>query len=388
MDRAIRSLAPRTPTVNHRAEARKSSGMERTAGPTTRSVLRGLVVLRWGTWLWGATAAALSAERLERPAVAVVLLGAALAVNVMTTVGRPVPVPVELAIGFGLLAGEGWAFEVGHAFAGRQGVAGGWPVVGVIAAGITFGIRLGTLAGAAVGVGRIVGVEANGIDDLDVDQVASLLSTVGFYALYGAAAGWVGTLLRRAEREVTATRAREEVARTLHDGVLQTLAVVERRLVASEPEVARLVRDTERDLRLYIEEPPEPGVPVDVKAALRRATRRPARLHDLDVEVVMVEEVIVEGDRLTALETAVAEAVMNVGKHSGSRRAVVFAQQRDDGSIFVSVKDEGCGFDVEGVDATRRGLRRSVVAPLEAVGGGAQVASRPGEGTEVRLWVP
>lgn len=357
-------------------------------GPTTRSVLRGLVVLRWGTWLWAAAATGIAAERLDRAWLAVLLLGLALAINVAATVGRPAPVAIELAVGFVLLAGEGSAFEAGHAFAGRQGLAGGWPIVGVIAAGLTAGPLLGAVAGAVVGVGRVLGVEANGIDEYDATRIASLASTIAFYALYGAAAGWVGMLLRRAEREVAATRAREEVARTLHDGVLQTLAVVERRLGESEPEVAKLVRDTERDLRLYIEQPPEPGAPIDLKAALRRATRRAAQLHDLDVEVVTVEPVVVEGERLEALEIAVAEAVMNVGKHSGVRRAVVFAQEREDGSIFVSVKDDGRGFDAELVDPARLGLRRSVAAPLEAVGGGMQIASRVGEGTEVRLWVP
>jgi signal transduction histidine kinase len=354
-------------------------------GPTTRGVLRGLVVLRWGTWAWAAGATVVAADHIERPWLAVALLGAALVVNVLATVDRPVPIGVELAVGFSLLAGEGWVFEEGHAFAGRQGLAGGWPIVGVIAAGVTRGPLPAAIAGAVVGLGRVVGAEANGVDHLDGDNVASLLSTMALYALYGAAAGWVGRLLQRAEREVATTRAREEVARTLHDGVLQTLAVVERRV--TDPELAKLVRDTERDLRLYIEDPPTPGEPVDLRTALRRATRRASQLHDLDVSVVAVDRIVLEGDRLTALETAVSEAVMNVGKHSGSRRAVVFAQQRDDGSTFVSVKDDGRGFDTASA-SNGHGLRGSIATPVERVGGGAQVVSHVGGGTEVRLWVP
>jgi signal transduction histidine kinase len=345
------------------------------------------VVLRWGTWLWAAAATFLGAERLERPWLAAALLGLALVVNLAATLDRPVPPVAELVVGFLLLGGEGWAFEAGHAFAGRQGLAGGWPIVGVISAGIVAGSVVGAVGGAVVGVGRVLGAEANGVDDYDATRVASLVSTVGFYALYGLAAGWVSTLLRRAEREVAATRAREEVARTLHDGVLQTLAVVERRLSEREPEVARLVRDTERDLRLYIEDVHAPDGPVDLRTALRRATRLAARLHDLDVEVVAVERVVLDGERRAALETAVSEAVMNVGKHSGARRAVVFVERRDDGSTFVSVRDDGSGFDAT-VEHDRRGLRGSLVAPVEAVGGRVQVVSRPGEGTEVRLWVP
>ncbi|HYD08576.1 MAG TPA: hypothetical protein VEA78_00630, partial [Acidimicrobiales bacterium] len=241
-----------------------------------------------------------------------------------------------------------------------------------------------SVGGALVALGRLIGVTANGVTSFDATQLASLASTVAFYALYGAAAGWVGRLLQRAEREVGEARARDEVARTLHDGVLQTLAVVERRLADREPEVARLVRDTERELRLSIEAPA--AADGDVRAALRRACARPARLHDLDVEVVTIEPITLDAPRLTALEIAVAEAVMNVGKHSGVRRAVVFAQRREDGSTFVSVKDAGCGFG--GSPADGFGLRSSVEAPVVAVGGGAQVTSVAGEGTEVRLWVP
>ena len=349
-------------------------------------MLRGLVVLRWGTWAWAALATLVGAERLERPWLAVALLGAALAVTVAATVERRVPPALELAVGFALLAGEGWAFGEGHAFGGYQGLAGGWPVVGVIAAGITVGPLFAAIGGAIVAVGRIVGVEANGVTSLDATRLASLASTVGFYALYGAAAGWVGRLLRTAEREVGAARAREEVARTLHDGVLQTLAVVSRRLGDREPDVARLVRDTERELRLSISAATSDD-DGDLRTALRRATARAARLHDLDVEVVTIEPISLGGDRLAALETAVAEAVMNVGKHAGVRKAVVFAQRRDDGTTFVSVRDSGCGFDVGAVQAGF-GLQRSIAAPVEAVGGGAQVSSRAGEGTEVRLWVP
>jgi signal transduction histidine kinase len=331
---------------------------------------------------------ALSAHRLERPVVAVVLLALALAVTVAATVGWRLPVLTEPAVGFLLLAGEGFAFGSGHAFAGRQGLAGGWPIVGVIAAGVQLGPARAGAVGGVVGAARIASVLANGVDRFDADRLASLASTVGFYALYGVAAGWVGTLLGRAEREVANTRAREEVARTLHDGVLQTLAVVERRLTDTEPDVARLVRDTERDLRLYIEEPPLLGPRADLRTELRRATRRAAHLHDLDVSVVTVERIELEGEKLGAVEDAVSEAVMNVGKHAGVRAAVVFAQRRDDGSTFVSVRDDGCGFDPASVDPSRHGLRRSILARIESVGGGVQVVSRVGGGTEVRLWVP
>jgi signal transduction histidine kinase len=57
------------------------------------------------------------------------------------------------------------------------------------------------------------------------------------------------------------------------------------------------------------------------------------------------------------------------------------------GAVFVSVKDDGCGFDpavvVEGV-----GMTESIRARLAAAGGRAEFASVPGEGAEVRMWLP
>ena len=42
---------------------------------------------------------------------------------------------------------------------------------------------------------------------------------------------------------------------------------------------------------------------------------------------------------------AVREAVTNAAKHAGAAKVVVFAEVDDDGALFVSVHDDGCGFD-------------------------------------------
>ena len=359
--------------------------------------MRGLAVLRWATWLWSVGAIATATDRLARPWLAVLLLAAALVITVLGTriavdPERPLTVGfvvAELAVGFCLLFGEGFVFEEGHAFAGRQGLAGGWPVVGVIEAGIALGPWPAALAGAVVGFGRLLGAVANGVRAFDGDQVASLASTVAFYALYGAVAGWVGGLLRRAEVEMAVSRARDEVTRTLHDGVLQTLALVERRVATDDPELALLARKTDRDLRIFLyERRPEAVGDGDLVPALRAAALRAAQPYDLDVSVSVVDDDLrLEPATTQAVIGAVSEAVTNVGKHAGARRAVVFAQREDDGSVFVTVRDDGCGFDPATVPADRQGIARSVVGRLAEVGGRVEVETGPGRGTEVRLWV-
>src|SRR5205085_8862557 len=167
------------------------------------------------------------------------------------------PVVAELVVGAALVLGDGWAYGPGHAFSTSQSLGSVWPLAGILAAGIALGPLPAALAGIAIGVARTGAVVVNGADIDTGGKVLSLVNTTVFYALGGSAAGYLTALMRRAEREISAARAREEIARTLHDGVLQTLAVVERR--ATDPGLARLARQQERDLREFLFGTAPPG---------------------------------------------------------------------------------------------------------------------------------
>jgi signal transduction histidine kinase len=89
-----------------------------------------------------------------------------------------------------------------------------------------------------------------------------------------------------------------------------------------------------------------------------------------------------------AVAGAVREAVTNAAKHGSPSKVVVFAEVDDDGGLFVSVHDDGRGFDpATSADATGVGIALSIRQRLEQVGGRVEIDSAPGLGTEVKLWV-
>jgi signal transduction histidine kinase len=90
--------------------------------------------------------------------------------------------------------------------------------------------------------------------------------------------------------------------------------------------------------------------------------------------------------RRAAVSGATREALRNTLKHGDTTRAVLRVEERGRG-IAVVARDHGCGFDLVGC-AKGFGIRESIMARMAGVGGHAEVASAPGRGTRVTLWVP
>ena len=196
---------------------------------------------------------------------------------------------------------------------------------------------------------------------------------------------WISTWIKGLEAErYSAIRAEERAAMAarVHDSVLQTLTLIQRR--ADDPvEVARLARTEERALRSWLYAPV--GVSGSLGAALAEVVATTEADYDVRIELVTVGDAVVD-DRIAAVVAATREAVVNAAKHAGAP-ATVYAEVDED-QVEVNVRDRGRGFDPDVVDADRQGVRQSIVARMAAVGGSAIVRSAPGEGTEVRLVLP
>ena len=198
-------------------------------------------------------------------------------------------------------------------------------------------------------------------------------------------APWIVRLVRsltqeRAERIRSQERA--EVAAHLHDSVLQTLAMVQRR--AGEPsEVAALARRQERELRAWLAGRPAPGHSAQLAGALEEAAAEVEEAHGVPIEVVVV------GDRELdqhheAVLAAAREAMTNAAKFGGGSPVDVYAEMGVS-RTQVFVRDRGPGFDTASVPPDRRGVRESILGRMRRHGGRGRITSSPGAGTEVEL---
>jgi signal transduction histidine kinase len=182
---------------------------------------------------------------------------------------------------------------------------------------------------------------------------------------------------------------RAEMAARVHDSVLQTLALIQRR--ADEPQqVVRLARAQERELRSWLFDGRAPGSmdgqATTLAAGVRLIQQEVEAAHGITVEAVTVGDCDLD-DGLSALLAAAREATVNAAKWSGAGVVSLFAEvEPDEVSLFV--RDRGRGFDPEAVPADRKGLAESVRARMARRGGSATVRSAPGQGTEVSLTMP
>jgi signal transduction histidine kinase/phage shock protein PspC (stress-responsive transcriptional regulator) len=199
-------------------------------------------------------------------------------------------------------------------------------------------------------------------------------------------APWMVRLVRSlsSEREERIrSQARAEMGAHLHDSVLQTLALVQKR--ADDPRaVAALARTQERELRAWLAG--REGGHDRLAAALEALAGEVERAHGVPVEVVVVGDRELDS-RSEALVAAAREAMVNAAKFGGGSTVDVFAETSD-GALQVYVRDRGPGFDPAAVPEDRRGVRESIVGRMARHGGRATIHSAPGAGTEVELNLP
>jgi signal transduction histidine kinase len=291
----------------------------------------------------------------------------------------PLPLLVLLLVAIvGLLVGP-WAYLAtrqlrGDAAAGRilrRSLAGGMVLAGA-----------GVVVAAAIAISGTGEPGTAGAVAMFSILVAGLLSLVGVVVL-----PWLFLLARTVTRERAArVRAEEraEVATHLHDSVLQTLTLIQKR-TGDPAAMARLARHAERELRGWLYGPDQ-GAPADLVGALRAAAAEVEDRFGISVELVAVGTCPLD-ERARAVVAAAGEALVNAAKHAGVAKVSLYAEAAGD-RLLVAVRDRGRGFDPATTGRDRHGLAESVVGRMGRLGGTAAIHTAPGSGTEVELRLP
>lgn len=177
---------------------------------------------------------------------------------------------------------------------------------------------------------------------------------------------------------------RADMAAHLHDSVLQTLTLIQKR--SHDASVVSLARRQERELRTWLFDAKALHPNLGFRAGLEAAMAGVEDMYQVPVEVVVVGDCPTDAD-VAALLQATREAAANAANHAGVARIDVFAEVGPD-FVEVFVRDLGVGFDVDAIGDDRAGVRDSIIGRIERHGGTAVVHSTPGEGTEVELRLP
>ncbi|OEU88304.1 histidine kinase [Streptomyces abyssalis] len=291
-----------------------------------------------------------------------------------------------------------------------------WVAGPVLAFAIKGGWRWGAVAAAVVGLANIL--EQGTVTRPTLHNV--LLVCVASIGI-----GYVIEVARASERTLAhalqieaATRERERLARDIHDSVLQVLAMVQRRGTAIGGEAAELGRmagEQEVALRSLVSRETVPAQSVRAADGGGRAggsvhgAAEPAGTSECDLRallspyagarVTFVEPgapVLLPAAAAQEVSAAVSAALDNVRQHAGGpdgaqARAWILLEDEPD-TVLVTVRDDGPGIregrladaEAEG----RMGVALSIRGRLRDLGGGAELVSVPGQGTEVELRVP
>ena len=190
-------------------------------------------------------------------------------------------------------------------------------------------------------------------------------------------------------RAVAEERAR--VAREIHDGLAQYLFAVSTHASmlengADPAKTLAQLKDAaaaaQQEARFAVLALSSAGGSAPFDSALRRYVDFLTADGKLEVDLEIQDGIRLAPDEQIEVFRIVQEGLANARKHAGARRAEVRIAERA-GERFVTVVDDGSGFDEEEI-AAGQGLK-NMRARAASIGGGFRLVSAPGRGTALEV---
>ncbi|BAJ28900.1 MULTISPECIES: ATP-binding protein [Kitasatospora] len=278
------------------------------------------------------------------------------------------------------------AVGIGVALVWRQADDSRWQSWFGLEPGSRKGAYLRVLAGVLLVVAGIIGYfVTQGVGSPLALVVESSLAVVAGVLVLG------GPSMLRMWQDLGAERTariraqeRAEIAAHVHDSVLHTLTLIQRR--AEDPkEVLRLARAQERELRLWLYRPEAAAedAPDTLAEHLRAIVAEVEDRHGVHLELVCVGDCPMD-EKIASQMKAAREAMVNAAKYGGGGPVQVYAEV-EGRTVSVFVRDHGPGFDPDDLPEDRMGVRESIIGRMRRNGGTARVRPAPDGGTEVEL---